>query len=69
MSIDHKSSDIFHLTNQMRKNVDVIGDKPMKKATGVMTMGEEEKQRAWAEHYGYFDHLSNEPQQEGPLLT
>ena len=35
----------------MRKNVDVIGDKPMKKATGVMTKGEEAKQKAWAEPY------------------
>ena len=33
--IDHKSSDIFHLANQMRKeNVDVVGDKPVKNDTG-----------------------------------
>ena len=30
--IDHKSSDIFRLVNQMRKEfVDVVGDKPVKK--------------------------------------
>ena len=29
--IDHKSSDIFRLANQMRKeNVNVVGDKPVK---------------------------------------
>ena len=29
--IDHKSPDIFRLTNQMRKeNVDVVGEKPVK---------------------------------------
>ena len=38
--IDHKSSDIFRLANQMRKeNVDVVGDKPVKKNdTGEMSM-------------------------------
>ena len=38
--IDHKSSDVFHLANQMRKeNVDVVGDKPVKNDTGEMSMG------------------------------
>ena len=33
--IDHKSSDIFRLANQMRKeNVDVVGDKPVKNERG-----------------------------------
>ena len=33
--IDHKSSDIFRLANQMRKeNVDVVGEKPVKNDTG-----------------------------------
>ena len=33
--IDHKSSDIFRLANQMRiENVDVVGDKPVKNDTG-----------------------------------
>ena len=50
--IDHKSSDIFRLANQMRKeNVDVVGDKPVKNDTGEMSMSEEAKQNAWAEHY------------------
>ena len=49
-SIDHKSSDIFCLPNQMRKeNVDVLGDKPVKNAAGQMSL--EAKQIAWAEHY------------------
>ena len=62
----------------MRKNVDVIGDKPMKKATAVMSMGEEVKQKALAEHcerllniefeWDSDDHLSNEPQREGPSI-
>ena len=55
----------------MRKeNVDVIGDKPVKNDAGEMsmTMSEEAKQNAWAEHYERLlnvefhsdpDHLSN----------
>ena len=76
--IDHKSSDIFRLTNQMRKeNVDVVGDKPVKNDTGEMSMSEEAKQNAWAEHYERLlnvefdwdpDHLSNEPPLEGPPI-
>ena len=51
VGIDHKLSDIFRLTNQMRKeNVDV-GDKPVKSDTGEMSMSKEAKQNAWAEHY------------------
>ena len=49
--IDHKSSDIFRLTNRMRKeNVDAVGDKPVKNDAGEMSMSEEAKQNAWAEH-------------------
>ena len=76
--IDHKSSDIFRLANQMRKeNVDVVGDKPVKNDTGEMSMSEEAKQNAWAEHYERLlnnefdwdpDHLSNEPPLEGPPI-
>ena len=76
--IDHKSSDIFRLANQMRKeNVDVVGDKPVKNDTGAMSMSEEAKQNAWAEHYERLlnvefdwdpDHLSNEPLSEGPPI-
>ena len=47
-----KSSDIFRLANQMRKeNVDVVGDKPVKNDAGEMSMSEKAKQNAWAEHY------------------
>ena len=47
VGIDHKSSDIFCLANQMRKeNVDVVGDKPVKNDTGEMSMREEAKQNA-----------------------
>ena len=36
----------------MRKeNVDVVGDKPVKNDTGEMSISEEAKQNAWAEHY------------------
>ena len=76
--IDHKSSDIFRLANQMRKeNVDVVGDKPVKNDTGEMSMSKEAKQNAWAEHYERLlnvefdwepDHLSNEPPLEGPPI-
>ena len=51
--IDHKSSDIFHLAKQMRKeNVDVVGDKPLKSDAGEMSMSEDAKQNAiaWVEH-------------------
>ena len=49
--IEHKSSDIFRLANQMRKeNVDV-GDKPLNNDAVEMSMSEEAKQNAWAEHY------------------
>ena len=76
--IDHKSSDIFRLANQMRKeNVDLVGDKPVKNDAGEMSMSEEAKQNAWAEHYERLlnvkfdwdlDHLSNEPPLEGPPI-
>ena len=75
--IDHKSSDIFRLTNQMRKeNVDV-GDKPVKNDAGEMSVSEEAKQNEWAEHYERLlnvefdwdpDHLSNEQRLEGPPI-
>ena len=36
----------------MRKeHVDVVGDKPVKNDAGEMSMSEEAKQSAWAEHY------------------
>ena len=77
--IDHKSSDIFRLANQMRKeNVDVVDDKPVKNDTGEMSMSEKAKKNAWAEHYERLlnvefdwdpDHLSNEPRLSQSLLT
>ena len=49
--IDHKSSDIFCLANQMRKeNVDVVGDKPVKNDAGEMSMSEDAKQNVWVKH-------------------
>ena len=75
---DHKSSDNFRLANQMKKeNVDVVGNKPVKNDAGEMSMSEEAKQNAWAEHYERLlnvefdwdnDHLSNEPLLEGPPI-
>ena len=76
--IDHKSSDIFRLANQTRKeNVDSVGDKPVKNDAGEMSMSEEAKQNALAEHYERLlniefdwdpDHLSNEPPLKGPPI-
>ena len=73
--IGHKSSDIFSLANQIRKdNVDVVGDKPVKNDAGKMSMSEEATQTAWAEHYERLlndefdwdpDHLSRKPPLEG----
>ena len=73
--IDHKSSDIFRLANQIRKeNVDIVGDKLVKNDAGEMSMSQEAKQNAWAEHYERLlnvefdwdpDHLSNKPPLEG----
>ena len=71
--IDHKSSYIFHLANQMRKE-DVVGEKPVKNDAGEMSMSEEAKQIAWAEDYERLlnvefdwdpDHLSKERPLEG----
>ena len=72
----HKSSDIFHLANQMRKeNVDVVGDKPLRNDARDLSMSEKAKQKGWAEHNERLlnvefewdpDHLSNEPPLEGP---
>ena len=77
-SIDHKSSDIFRLANQMRKeNVDVVGHKPVKNDAGEMSMREEAKQNVWAEHFEKHlnvefdwdpDHLSNEPPLDRPPI-
>ena len=51
-NIDPKSSEIFSLANQMRReNVDVLGDKPVRNDEGEMSLSEEAKQKAWLEHY------------------
>ena len=73
--IDHKSSDIFRLANQIGKeNIDIVGHKILNNDNGAMSMSEEAKQNAWAEHYERLlnvkfdwdpDHLSNEPLLEG----
>ena len=77
-NIDPKSSEIFRLANQMRReNVDVVGDKPVKNDAGEMSMTEEAKQKAWLEHYERLlnvefdwdpEHLSQEPPLEGPPI-
>ena len=47
-----KSSEVFHLENQMgRENVNVVGDKLVKKDAGEMFMSKEAKQKVWLEHY------------------
>ena len=50
--IVHKSSDIFHLANQMmNENGDVVGDKPVMNDAGEISMSEKAKQNALAIHY------------------
>ena len=51
-NIDPKSSELYRLANQFRKeNADVVGDKPMKNDAGEMSMSDDSKQKAWLEHY------------------
>ena len=51
-NIDLKSSEVYHLANQFRReNTDVVGDKPVKNDAGEMPMSEDSKQKAWLEHY------------------
>ena len=51
-NIDPKSSEVYHLANQFRReNTDVVGDKPVKNDAGEMSMSEDSKQKAWLEHY------------------
>ena len=75
-NIDPKSSELYHLANQFRKeNADVVGDKPVKNDAGEMSMSDDSKQKAWLEHYqrllnAEFDwdpnHLSDKSPVEGP---
>ena len=51
-NIDPKSSEVYHLANQFRReNADVVGDKPVKNDAGEMSVCENSKQKAWLEHY------------------
>ena len=51
-NIDPKSSEVYHLANQLRReNTDVIGDKLVKNDAGEMSMSQDSKQKAWLEHY------------------
>ena len=51
-NIDPKSSELYPLANQFRKeNADVVGDKPVKNDAGEMSMNKDSKQKAWLEHY------------------
>ena len=51
-NIHPKSSDLYCLANQFRKeNADVVGDKPVKNDAGEMSMSDDSKQKAWLEHY------------------
>ena len=77
-NIDPKSSELYCLANQFRKeNADVVGDEPVKNYAGEMSMSDDLKQKAWSEHYqrllnAEFDwdpnHLSDEsPVEEPPI--
>ena len=51
-NIDPKSSDLYRLAKQFRKeNADVVGDKPVKNDAGEMSMSDDSKLKAWLEHY------------------
>ena len=46
-NIDPKSSELYRLANQFRKdNADVVGDKPVKNDAGEMSMSDDSKQKA-----------------------
>ena len=76
-NIDPKSSEVYRLANQFRReNTDVVG-KPVKNDAGEMSMTEDSKQKAWLEHYQRLlnaefdwdpDHLSYQPPVEGPPI-
>ena len=77
-NIDPKSSELYRLANQLRKeNADIVGDKPMKNGAGEMSMSDDSKQKAWLEHYQSFlnaefdwdpNHLTDESPVEGPPI-
>ena len=75
-NIDPKSSEVYRLANQFRRENDVFGgDKPVNNDAGEMSMSEDSKQKAWLAHYQRLlnvefdrdpDHLFYQPQVEGP---
>ena len=77
-NIDSKSSEVYCLANQFRREyADIVGDKPVKNDAGEMPMSEDSKWKAWLEHYqrllnAEFDwdlnHLSDESPVEGPPI-
>ena len=77
-NIDPKSSELYRLANQLRKeNADVVGDKPVKNDAGEMSMSDDSKQKARLEHFQRFliaefdwypNHLSDESPVEGPPI-
>ena len=77
-NIDPKSSELYRLANQFRKeNADIVGDKPVKNDTGEMSVSTDSKQKAWLEHYQRLlnaefnwdpNHLSNDLPVEGPPI-
>ena len=51
-NIDPKSSEVYRLANQFRREIaDVVGDKPVKNDAGETSISEDSKQKAWLEHY------------------
>ena len=58
-NIDPKSSEVYHLFNQFRReNADVVGDKPVKNDAGEISMSDDSKQEAWVKHYQRFSTLT-----------
>ena len=50
-NIDPKSSEVYRLANQFRRENTDVGDKPVKNDAGEISMSEDSKQKAWLEHY------------------
>ena len=50
-NIDPKSSEVYRLANQFRRENADVGDKPVKNDAREMSMSEDSKQKAWLEHY------------------
>ena len=76
-NIDPKSSELYSLANQFRKENADIGDKLLKNDAGEISVSDDSKQKAWLEHYqrllnAEFDwdpnHLSDESPVEGPPI-